>query len=246
MYERRDDWRDSNDGECIINRFCDERRMNVNAFREIDLRGRDGEILGYELQEFYRLFMQNGKHYCSAPILEFNNQVEATFFLTLFKWLLNYDEKPFANSPELLNCRREISKCITRMLANPQFDKIAKRHEQRAQIIKKIQEAEHPELTRVYAFHFDNNCTKIGISNNVYQRANQLEVAPLIIDKLAYTKTAFTKDKARQVEMQCHEFFRPKHRCLEYFNIPFEEACRKLQEYSDLYIAEDRYLCKVR
>lgn len=209
----------------------------ISPFYAYDLRGRniENKVLAYEICEKCKNYQTN--QLSVVHVLQFATYSEAKSFLQLFMLLLNHGEESFYGSPELQACRREISKQITAMLANAPLNEIAERHARREQILKQIRESQHPELTRIYAIHFDNNCTKIGISEDVYRRMNQLETPPIEIDSFAYTQTTFTREQARMIEEQCHKHFRDRHRYFEYFNISFDEACEKLQEYSTLYIA---------
>lgn len=234
----------------LVHHFDKYPVFRITPFYKYDIRGKNlYDVLAYEISEMFDTNEVVKKPFGSCAeikcfvALQFKTWHEARFFLELFAWLLNYDENEFDNSPELQACRREISKQITNMLVNAPHDEIEERHRAREEVLKRVREAASPELTRIYAMHFDNNCTKIGISKDVYHRMNVLETPPLIIDSFAYTEKTFTFERAREIESECHRHFSAKNRCLEYFNISLDEACQKLQEYSELYISTERRPC---
>lgn len=184
------------------------------------------EIAHYLISESWTSLEQPefwGRGFClrhdkRITALSFSTREQADSFLELLVWVLN--------APVSVSLEEIISPSLVAISLNNNLEVIQN-------IVAKEQEASVNETklygTKVYIFEFNNNTIKIGISNNVINRATHIKSnSGLNILKWCCTE-GFDQRKARDIEFACHTFFNNSKTQGEFFATSYETAKEYLQ-----------------
>jgi len=107
-----------------------------------------------------------------------------------------------------------------------------------------------PTLACVYAFEMGDSTVKIGVTQDVEDRAKNVSRAKCQ-DILRVHNTPFAPYRfMTKLEKRCHAAFADRRVRGEYFNITFEEACAELDSHADeiadaLYDADQQFLDRI-
>ena len=105
---------------------------------------------------------------------------------------------------------------------------------------KPIQKEPPPPATKVpmyhvYVFDMENDTVKIGVSNAVGRRRNDImNSSGMYISRWLYTKE-LSKERAFALEAECHRFFGKYRTRGEFFRISFEDAKQRLESYETVF-----------
>lgn len=91
------------------------------------------------------------------------------------------------------------------------------------------------DMRHVYVFDMENDTVKIGISNSVGRRRNDISNSSgMDIPRWCYSK-ALPKNRAFGIEAELHRHFNENRTRGEFFKIPYADACDKLSEYTKVF-----------
>ena len=85
----------------------------------------------------------------------------------------------------------------------------------------------------VYAFAMEDNTVKIGMSNNVPDRAKTIEYETHLKITNVFYRTVENRKKALEIEKALHKHFAAQCTQGEFFSISFEDACKQIENLVD-------------
>ena len=80
----------------------------------------------------------------------------------------------------------------------------------------------------VYAFAMEDNTVKIGMSNNVPDRAKTIEYETHLKITNVFYRTVENRKKALEIEKALHKHFAEQCKQGEFFTVDFSEVCKKI------------------
>lgn len=198
------------------------------------------------------------EHYKVVP---FDTEDEAKFFIVQLADMLNTDVKPrlikrgnhYVDTDEKDYVSQAAAQWILDTLSQAPIEETRMREEaeakaraeqlereriaaEKARIAAEKRAKREKELSkggyRVYVLQLEFNIIKIGISSNMLKRTSDIEGGGLKILKYRCTQP-MTKGESRKIEYACHQHFRNRRKQREYFYVPYDEGCEKLQTFVD-------------
>ena len=88
-----------------------------------------------------------------------------------------------------------------------------------------------PDTKSIYVAQFEKQHIKIGVSNKVYSRLKNVEKSTNDNLITYWNTNQIEKSKAFTIEKQSHCYFHTYNTHGEYFNIDYQTACDKVQEF---------------
>ena len=216
-----------------------DRSFSIEAIYPVNIVGspmRGRTPLRYEIVERWTSMeqpkLQERNYYIKrdkeSRVLFFTEWNDAAVFLQLLAWVLN--------APKKIPLDRIIAPELMTMIINGHSEELQKLLAKEAEDAEKHKEALIDYGTKVYCFTAADGRIKIGYTKNIKSRISKFQTAGTKIIKYCHTQ-GFTEKKARDIESECHDFFKKqgKHDELEWFYISYDEAKAKLQTYGDVY-----------
>lgn len=139
------------------------------------------------------------------------------------------------NSPMQRRLMQMAERFVTKITAEHKNAITENQADQREREAKEKEFNRVKNLRHVYVFEMENNTVKIGVSNSVGRRRNDIiHSSGLEIPRWCYTKP-FPREKAFEIEADCHRFFKEYQTKGEFFRITYATALAKLQTYGEVF-----------